>query len=86
MGKLVHIKIELTNGQKYTLRNPDTLGDIDSSRTALFVFNNGECYHGCSDGQVDEDGDFAIFKPGLKYGVGLPFNRLVGWQYERKVV
>lgn len=86
MGKLVHVKIKLTNGQKYTLRHPDTLGDIDSSRTALFVFNKLECYHGCSDGQVDEDGDFAIFKPGLKFGLGLPFNRLVGWQYERKEV
>lgn len=78
-----NVKITLTNGHKYKLRQPDTLGKIDRSRTALFVFNNLKCYMGCSDGEVDEDGDFAIFKPGEKYGIALPFNRLVGWQYKR---
>lgn len=79
-----NIKITLTNGQKYKLCLPDTLGEIDRSRTALFVFDNLKCYEGCSDGIVDEDGDFAIFKPGVNHGIALPFNRLVGWQYKRK--
>jgi len=79
-----NIRIQLTNGQKYKLRKPDTLGDIDRSRTALFVFDNLECYERCSDGEVDEDGDFAIRKPGPYHGIALPYNRLVGWQYKRK--
>ena len=79
-----NIKITLTNGQEYKLRQPDTLEEIDRSRTALFVFDNMECYEGCSDGKVDVDGDFAIFKPGVKHGIALPYKRLAGWQYKRK--
>lgn len=79
-----NVKITLTNGQKYKLRQPETLEEIDRSRTALFVFDNFECYVGQSDGEVDEDGDFALFKPGVKLGIAMPFNRLVGWAYERK--
>lgn len=79
-----NVKITLTNGQKYKLRQPDTLREIDRERTAIFVFDNLKCYEGCSDGVVDEDGDFAIFKPNINYGIALPFKRLVGWQYERK--
>lgn len=78
------VEITLTNGQEYKLRQPDTLGEIERSRTALFVFDNLKCYEGCSDGEVDVDGDFAIFKPGVNYGIAMPFRRLVGWQYKRK--
>jgi len=79
-----NIKITLTNGQKYKLRKPDTLCEIDRSRIALFVFDNLECYEGCSDGEIDEDGDFAIFKHNTNHGIALPYNRLVGWVYKRK--
>lgn len=79
-----NIKITLTNGQKYKLRQPGTLREINSKRTAIFVFDNLECYEGCSDGVVDEDGDFDIFKPNIYHGMALPFKRLVGWQYIRK--
>lgn len=78
------IKITLTNGQKYKLREPGTLSEIDRSRTALFLFNNMQVYCGCSDGEVDEEGDFCIFVPGKNYGIGLPFSRLLGWAYKRK--
>ncbi len=81
---ITNIKITLDNGQKYKLRKPETIEEIYRSRIALFVFNNLECYEGCSDGEVDDDGDFAIFKPGVNHGIALPYNRLVGWQYKRK--
>lgn len=80
---ITNVKITLTNGQKYKLRGPDTLSEIDRSRTAIFMFDNLQVYEGRSDGEVDEEGDFAIFKPGLNVGAGLPFNRLVGWAYKR---
>lgn len=78
-----NIKITLTNGQKYKLRLPDTLQEIDCKRTAIFVFDNLKVYEGWSDGEVDEDGDFCIFKPDANYGAALPFKRLVGWAYKR---
>jgi len=68
------------------MKTEEKLKDLFLSlgRTALFVFDNLECFEGQSDGEVDEDGDFALFKPGVKLGIAMPFNRLVGWAYERK--
>ena len=80
---ITDIKITLTNGQKYKLRLPDTLSEIDKSRTAVFLFDNMKVYEGKSDGVVDDDGDIAIFKPGVSCGIGMPYNRLVGWAYKR---
>lgn len=80
---ITDIKITLTNGQKYKLRLPDTFSEIDKSRTAVFLFDNMKVYEGKSDGVVDDDGDFAIFKPGVSCGIGMPYNRLVGWAYKR---
>lgn len=77
------INITLADGRKYKLRLPDTLQNIDSNRTAIFVFDDLECFEGCSDGYVDKDGDFIIFNSRTKFGVGLPFRRLVGWAYKR---
>lgn len=81
---ITDIKITLTNGQKYKLRNPDTLSEIDKSRTAIFLFDNMKVYSGCSDGEVDDDGDFCVFVPGKNHGIGMPYKRLVGWAYKRK--
>ena len=81
---ITNIKITLTNGQKYKLRKPETLSKIDSSRIALFVFDDANVYNGYSDGELDEDGDFCIFAPGKNHGIGMPFARLVGWAYNRK--
>lgn len=58
-----NIQITLTNGQKYKLRSPEDLSEIDRERTALFVFDNLQVYNGQSDGKVDEDGDFCITLP-----------------------
>lgn len=79
-----NIKITLTNGQEYKLRNPESLSVIDRERTAIFVFDNLQIYNGQSDGEVDEEGDFCIFPPGKNYGIALPFKRLIGWEYKRK--
>lgn len=79
-----NIKITLTNGQKYKLRNPDTISKIDRSQTAIFLLDDMNVYNGCSDGEVDEDGDFCIFVPGKSHGIAIPFSRLVGWAYKRK--
>lgn len=81
---ITDIKITLTNGQKYKLRTPDTLSKIEMTQTAIFIFDNMEVYTGCSDGEVDEDGDFCIFVPGKNHGIGMPYKRLVGWAYKRK--
>lgn len=80
---ITNIKITLTNGQKYKLRNPDTLSEIDSSRTAIFLFDNMKVYTGYSDGLRDEDEDFCIFVPGKNHGITMPYNRLIGWAYKR---
>lgn len=79
-----NIKITLTNGQKYKLRKPEELSEIDRDRTALFVFDNLQVYNGQSDGMLDEDEDFCIFVPGKNYGIAMPFKRLLGWVYKRK--
>ncbi len=50
----------------------------------MFLFNNLQAYHGFTDGEVDDDGDFCIMREGLMKGVkgiAMPFNRLVGWKY-----
>lgn len=78
------IKITLDNGQKYKLRKPGTLSEIDQSRTAIFLLDNMRVYSGCSDGEVDADGDFCIFKPGKNLGISIPYSRLMGWAYKRK--
>lgn len=80
----INIKITLTNGQKYKLREAETLSAIDSSRTALFLLDNLLVYNGCSDGEVDDEGDFCIFVPGKNHGIAIPFCRLLGWAYKRK--
>lgn len=84
MNNKTRIKITLTDGKIYTLKEPETLGEIDSSRMALFVFNNGEVYSGQTNGEVDEDGDFCLSRPDKKAHIGLPFNRLLGWAYKKE--
>lgn len=66
------------------LRDPEDIGGIDSNRTALFVFNNGQIYRGCTDGEVDDDGDFCLSKKDTHHRIGLPFDRLLGWAYEKE--
>lgn len=84
MKNVTRCKITLSNGQRYTLRDPEDIGGIDSNRTALFVFNNGQIYRGCTDGEVDDDGDFCLSKKDTHHRIGLPFDRLLGWAYEKE--
>lgn len=72
MKNVTRCKITLSNGQRYTLRDPEDIGGIDSNRTALFVFNNGQIYRGCTDGEVDDDGDFCLSKKDTHHRIGLP--------------
>lgn len=84
MKNVTRCKITLSNGQRYTLRDPENIGGIDSNRTALFVFNNGQIYRGCTDGEVDDDGYFCLSKKDTHHRIGLPFDRLLGWAYEKE--
>lgn len=69
MKNVTRCKITLSNGQRYTLRDPEDIGSIDSNRTALFVFNNG---------------DFCLSRKDTHHRIGLPFDRLLGWAYEKE--
>ena len=75
------MKIELTfsDGSRRVLQAPSELQNIDKNREAIFVMNNGQVLTGYCDGDVDEDGDFCIMR--TIHGIGLPFNRLLGWCY-----
>lgn len=77
------IEITLTDGRRYSLRDKQTLCDIDEEQEAIFLFDNGEIYRGQSDGQEDDEGDFHLFKTGSQHGIALPFARLVAWAYEQ---
>lgn len=77
------IEITLTDGRRYSLRDKHTLCDINEEQEAIFLFDNGEIYHGQSNGQVDDEGDFHLFKTGSQHGIALPFARLVAWAYEQ---
>lgn len=74
------IKATFKDGREIILKSPDELYNIDKKRMALFVFNNTQVFCGYSDGEVDEDGEFSIFRE--NHGIALPFNRLIGWCYD----
>lgn len=80
-----NLKIELTDGSIYTLRSRDELTEIDASKEALFLFDNGEVYKGYTDGHVDEDEDFCLSQKDSPFSCGLPYNRLVGWCYKKTI-
>lgn len=73
------IKVTFSDGSRRVLKAPSELQNIDKNREAKFVMNNGQVFTGYCDGDVDEDGDFCIMRTIL--GIGLPFNRLLGWCY-----
>lgn len=77
------LTIRLADGRHYSLRDKATLGEIDEKQETLFLFDNGQLYNGQTDGQVDDEGDFALFRPNSKAGITLPFRRLVGWEYKQ---
>ena len=84
----VNIKITLTDGTSYKLKPKEKLGKINPSKKAIFMFNNLEFYEVYTSGDILDDGEteyFTIRKaPSEKGGIGLPYNRLVGWAYKKQ--
>lgn len=82
----MEIKVEYTDGRKFVFntKSKKHLSEIDKTRLALFLFNNGGIYAGRSDGEVDEDGEFVINSEKSSFGAAMPFNRLVAWVYADK--
>ena len=75
------ITIELSDGTKYRLKRLSELQSIDRSKSALFLFDNGEIFIGRSVGEIDEDGDFDIILQGKTYPSAFPLKKLIGWAY-----
>ena len=76
----MRIKVTFTDGSRRVLKSRDELKNIDKHREAIFVMNNLQVFRGYCDGEVDEDGDFCLMI--TIYGIGLPFDRLIGWCYK----
>lgn len=74
------IKVTFADGSRRVLKSRDELKNIDKNREAMFVMNNLQVFHGYCDGDVDEDGDFCLMR--TIHGIGLPFDRLIGWCYK----
>lgn len=79
------MKITLSNGERYTLKCPEKIEEIDSDKNAIFVFDNMQIYIGKSDGVIDENGDatFCIEKEKSRFGMCMPYDRLIGWAYDK---
>ena len=84
MKNVTRCKITLSNGQRYTLRDPEDIGGIDSNRTALFVFNIGQNYRGRKAVVLFNVVGFCLAKKDTHHRIGLPFDRLLGWAYEKE--
>lgn len=82
--ELSKISVTLRNGKTITLNDPYEFDTIDAQRECVFIFNNGQVFHGFTDGEVDADGDFCLTSgnevKGMK-GLAMPFGRLLGWAY-----
>lgn len=76
----IKIKITMSDGSRRVLKSPNDLANIDENRKAGFVMGNGEIFYGCSDGEVDEDGDFCVTR--TPRSIGLPFKYVIGWFYK----
>lgn len=78
------MQITTTDGNEYTLIPRNLLEGIDENRLAIFVFDSGQIYEGFTDGEVDEDYQFCLSRPGAKVSIGLPYYRLIGYAYVKK--
>ena len=74
----MEIEVEHTDGRKFVFntKSKKQLSQIDKTRLALFLFNNGGIYAGRSDGEVDEDGEFVINSEKTSFGAAMP---LIDW-------
>lgn len=73
------IKVRFKDGHTRVLKPAEKLNDINQDREALFVMMDGSVYTGWSEGDIDEDGGFTIWR--TIHGVTLPFKDLLGWCY-----
>lgn len=73
------ITVTFNDGSRKVLKSPDTLQSIDEKREARFVMDNLKVCRGWCDGEVDEDGNFSVFR--TIHGISLPFEHLMGWCY-----
>lgn len=74
------LTVTFKGGRRRVLKSPEDFKSIDKKRKAMFVMDNWQVYTGYSDGEVDEEGDFGVFR--TIHGIALPFNRMLGWCYE----
>ena len=72
--------VKFKGGSRRVLKSPEDFKTIDKNRKAMFFMDDWRVYAGCSDGEVNEGGDFGIF--GTINSIALPFNRMLGWCYE----
>lgn len=76
------MKIKVTiDGNTFVLKRRNELQNVDPDHECLFLFDDATIYVGRTDGKVCDDGVFIIRKPSVRHGLGLPFNRLIGWAY-----
>ena len=73
------ITVKFKSGRTRVLKSSEKLGDINKEREAHFVMKNGQVYTGWCDGDIDEEGNFCVFR--TLHAIGLPFNGLLGWCY-----
>ena len=76
---MTKIEITLDGGQSITLNYPEELEECDNSKQVSLVFDNGEVYTGLFV-EIDEDWYIYLKKDGC--GIGLPYDRLLGWFYQ----
>lgn len=66
---------------RYDLKSRTELSEVDEKREIITFFDNGQCFVGYCDGDVDDD-EFSLRKnPEDTFSACLPYGRLFGWVY-----
>ena len=66
----------------YDFKSRTKLSEVDEKREIITLFDNGQCFHGYCDGDVDDDEEFSLKEnPEDRISMGLPYGRLLGWAY-----
>ncbi len=78
------IIITLSTGRKVTLKQPDELNNCDVDKEVSLVFNNCQIYSGWVVGfdEEDDENNIILKREGVKFNIGLPYDRLLGWFYK----
>ena len=81
---ITRIKCTLSDGKEYTFKGKNELHSIDENKEALFLFSDMNIYQGYTNGEIlldDEIETFIIRNPKLKFSIGMPYKKLMGWTY-----